>query len=87
MPIYKCSYAYDVPHYADFAVRAKNEREAKRIIEKALKDKKFDLVTGNAFYDELSDQRVFVSGPVSNAAEAFWETTLEQLIENSKKTA
>lgn len=64
MPQFKCSYAYDVPHYFDFVVSAKDEEEAERVIEEALKSGAFNEADTEPFYENTDNARVFVSGPL-----------------------
>jgi len=56
---YVVSYAYDVPHYADFTVEARNEKDALRKAKKALRAGKFTDILGQS--DESAHaHRVFV---------------------------
>ena len=65
MPRFTCSYAYDVPHYFDFTVTAKNEKEALRKCQKALEAGKlcdYDDHAGPC-YENSNSARVFVVSP------------------------
>lgn len=75
---YKCSYAYDVPHYADFIVEAESEHEAETIIEKALADDKFAGVSGDSKDSMDDNHRVFVSGELEEGEQTF-DPTLEEI--------
>lgn len=77
MPKFVCSYAHDVPCYADFVVEAKSEKAALRKIRRALKDGKFQTVETEAYWEDSRNERVFVQGL---AEEHSTETTLEQVI-------
>lgn len=84
MPKFLCSYAHDIPCYADFVVEAKSEKAAMRKIKKALRKRKFEGVNAEPWWENgPENERVFVSGP---AKPHTTETTLEQLTTaNSKK--
>ena len=60
MPKFACSYAYDVPHYADFVVEAPSREAAKAVIDQALADGRFSPVSGTAWYENQCNDRVFV---------------------------
>jgi len=63
MPKFLCSYAYDVPCYADFYVEADSEEAAEKLVQKKLKAGAFSGVTGEPFWENAGDnERVFVSG-------------------------
>ena len=56
---YVISYAYDVPHYADFLVEARNKTEALRKAKEAFLSGRFEGVRGQP--DETTrNDRVFV---------------------------
>jgi hypothetical protein len=84
MPKFVCSYAHDIPCYADFVVEAKSEKAALRKIRKALKKGKFEGVEAEPWWENgPENERVFVQGP---AKEHSTTTTLEELISaNSQK--
>jgi hypothetical protein len=67
MPRFLCSYAYDVPCYADFYVEADNEKAAEKLIQEKLEAGAFSGVVGKPFWENAGEnERVFVS---SEAAE------------------
>jgi hypothetical protein len=86
MPRFKCSYAYDVPHYFDFTVEAADEAEAEKKIAKALEDGVFGDHDDKASpcYENADDARVFVSGQDDDELPDE-ETMFETLIEQHKK--
>lgn len=53
------SYAYDLPHYADFTIEARNEEEALQLAEKALREGRFKTVAGQP-NDTVENERVFI---------------------------
>lgn len=53
------SYAYDVPHYADFLVDAKNEEEALKKAKAAFSSGRFDVVCCQPD-DTYRNEHVFV---------------------------
>lgn len=53
------SYAYDLPHYADFTIEARNEEEALELAKKALREGRFKEVAGQP-NDTVENERVFV---------------------------
>lgn len=75
---FKCSFAYDVPHYLDFTVEANSERAAKRKINAALRDGAFSGMEdkAEANYENQCHERVFVSGPATHLST---DLTLEQI--------
>ena len=75
MPVYNLSYAYDVPHYADFTIEAKNAKEALAIAKRALEQGKFSSVTGSPCIENQHSDRVFCSG----RAEAGEHAPMEEL--------
>ena len=62
MPKYLCSYAHDVPCYADFYVEAKSEEAAEKLIQERLESGAFSGVSGNPCWENAGNDRVFVSG-------------------------
>jgi len=76
MPKYCCSYAYDVPHYLDFTVEAKNKKEAERLIKAALAAGDFtkhdDVMEAN--YENQCNERVFVSDRANEQFDHFLPT-------------
>ena len=59
--LWLCSYAYDVPCYRDFVVKAENWAEAERKIGRWLKQDKFANVVAEPHWDNAPEQeRVFV---------------------------
>jgi hypothetical protein len=67
MPRFLCSYAYDVPCYADFYVEAESEEAAQKLIQEKLEAGAFSGVVGSPFWENAGEnERVFVS---SDAAE------------------
>ena len=86
MPKYKCSYAYDVPHYQDFIVEAKSIAEAQKIMDAALKVGRFENVTGEACYDNLTNERAFVSEKLA-PSEVAYDDTMENVIKAANENA
>jgi hypothetical protein len=89
MPTFVCSYAHDIPCYADFVIQAKNEKAALRKIRKCLREGKFQYVeTLPNWENEPTNQRVFVHGLAQKHSP---DTTLEELVDQghvfSPKTA
>ena len=67
MPRFLCSYAYDVPCYADFYVEAVSEEAAEKLIQEKLEAGAFSGVVGSPCWENAGEnERVFVS---SEAAE------------------
>lgn len=67
MPKYFCSYAYDIPCYADFYVEAENVTEAEKLIRQELESGAFSAVNGIPFWEGAGgNDRVFVSGKVTD---------------------
>ena len=63
MAKFLCSYAYDVPCYADFYVEADSEEAAEKLIQEKLKSGEFSGVAGEPCWENAGDnERVFVSG-------------------------
>ena len=63
---FNCSYAFDVPCYFDFSVRARNEEHAEQLCQQALKQGVFDDQTADANWDLSDNTRVFVSAERPN---------------------
>ena len=77
MPLFNCSYAYDIACFKDFVVEAKNEKTALRQIRKALREGRFENVSADPCWENGSDnERVFVQGPATEFAPT---TTLDEL--------
>lgn len=77
MSKFLCSYAHDIPCYADFVVEAKSEKAALRKIRRALAEGKFEGVDAEPWWENgPENERVFVQG---SAKPHSTETTLEQL--------
>jgi hypothetical protein len=78
MPKFICSYAHDIPCYADFVVEAKSEKAALRKIRKALRQGKFETTETQPYWENGPDnERVFVQGPATKYSPT---TTLEELV-------
>jgi hypothetical protein len=78
MPKFNCSYAYDIACFADFVVEAKSELAARRKIEKALREGRFEKVTPNPCWETgATNERVLVHGPRTRNEPA---VTLEELV-------
>ena len=81
MPKFVCSYAYDVPCFADFVVEAKSERAALRLIRKALREGKFANIHAEPCWENgPSNERVFIQGEATEHAPSttFAELTGDQ---------
>lgn len=81
-----CSYAYDVPHYYDFVVEVADhvgeagaEKYAQELDEKALAEELFADKAGSPSYENIDNERVFVSGPANDNVEGDYEPVLERL--------
>ena len=62
MPKFFCSYAYDVPCYADFHVEADSEEAAEKLIQEKLEAGAFSGVAGSPCWENAGEnERVFVS--------------------------
>lgn len=62
MPKFLCSYAYDVPCYADFYVEADSEEAAEKLIQEKLEAGVFSGVVGRPCWENAGEiERVFVS--------------------------
>jgi len=59
------SYAYDIPHYADFIIEAKDADDAMARATAALALGKFDTVEGDVCYDNIWAKRVFLQRPAT----------------------
>ena len=77
MPKFVCSYAYDVPCFADFTVEAESEAQALRLCKAAFAADKFNDVQCEANWGNDHNHRVFVQG---EAADYSPDTTLGDLI-------
>ena len=63
MPKFLCSYAYDVPCYADFYVEADTEEAAEKLIQEKFEAGAFSGVVGKPCWENAGEnERVFVSG-------------------------
>ena len=63
MPKFLCSYAYDVPCYADFYVEADTEEAAAQLIQEKFEAGAFSGVVGKPCWENAGEnERVFVSG-------------------------
>lgn len=85
MPKFNCSYAYDIPHYVDFVVEAENEADAEKKIQAALSDKSFSGATGDSCWENMCNERVFISGEIDESTDDYIaDKTMDQLIEETK---
>lgn len=80
MPKYLCSYAYDVPHYADFTIEAADRKEAEKKIQAALKAGRFQ----NVECEEPAEiapvsHRVFVQFKITSAEDTDACPTMAEL--------
>ena len=75
MPKFLCTYAHDIPCYADFVVEAKSELAAMRKLKKALREKKFEGVDADPWWENgPENERIFVQGvATSNSTETTFE--------------
>ena len=80
MPKFLCSYAYDVPHYADFTVEAKDISEAEQIVQTVLQNGYFYQVQGQPD-DMHQNKRVLVYGHADDRT----RPTMQQLIDENKQ--
>lgn len=79
MPKFVCSYAHDIPCFADFIVEVESEAEAQTQIAQALREGKFATVDAEPWWENgPANERVFVLRP---AAEGDAYPTLAKLIE------
>ena len=77
MPLFNCSYAYDIACFKDFVVEASNAKVAQRKIRKALREGLFENVSAAPCWENGCDnERVFVQGPATEPAPA---NTLDEL--------
>jgi hypothetical protein len=67
---FRMSYAYDVPHYLDFVVQARSQAEAERLAQEALDNGVFTDEAGEAYWENLHGDRVFVETADYPEAEA-----------------
>lgn len=77
MPKYIYTYAYKVPHYRDFVIEAKNQREARKTAKQALKDGRFENVHGHTDDSPRSNERVFILRKAD--ADDTYQLTLDEL--------
>ena len=71
MPRFLCSYAYDVPCYADFYVEAASEEAAEKLIQEKLEAGAFSGVVGNPCWENAGEnERVFLSGEAAEDDDA-----------------
>jgi hypothetical protein len=83
MPKFFCSYAYDVPCYADFHVEAESEDAAQKLIQEKLESGAFSGVSGSPFWENAGEnERVFVSGEVSHEDNPI--VSLDELLAEAK---
>jgi hypothetical protein len=82
MPKFSLSYAYDVPHYADFIVEAPTKEEALRIATEALNAGKFSHVTGTECIENMNGDRVFLQEeePLDESESGYFDPTLDELL-------
>lgn len=59
---FSMSYAYDIPHYADFTVLATDKAHAERIAKRALRAGCFAKVGGEPCHDNAKGDRIFSAG-------------------------
>ena len=76
---FACHYAYDIPQYADFRVKAKNMADAERKVVAAFRAGKFERVRGEAWGNE-EEHRVSVNG----VADVLDMPTMQKLCQNTK---
>lgn len=82
MPKFICSYAHDIPCFADFIVEAHSERAALRKLQRVLKAGRFDNVDPTPCWENgPTNERVFVQGKATEHAPT---TTLEEIINERK---
>lgn len=75
MPTFCCTYAYDVPHYADFVVEAPNAKAALRQCQRSLRAGRFADVIGEE-YGDTSNERVFVLGQDRGSKQSQYRSAL-----------
>jgi hypothetical protein len=83
MPKYKMSYAYDVPHYADFVLEAATEEEAEALANKRLEAGGFNNVIGVSSGGP-EEERVFSAGEAEPDNE---DQTMDELTGEGAKDA
>ena len=66
---YVISYSYNLPHYADFVVEARNQKEALRKAKQSLREGRFKEMGGQP-NDTVEDERVFVLKPADEDDES-----------------
>ncbi len=76
------SYAYDIPHYADFTIDAPTEDAALAFAVAALDAGKLRDILGDPDHESDTDHRVFVQSETDPEDDSI--PTMEALIENSK---
>lgn len=60
MPKFKCTFTYDVPHYAEFVIEAKDAKEAEFKIKRAFQKGKFNDVEAEPDYDCTTGSKVYL---------------------------
>lgn len=73
---YICAYAYDMPHYADFVVKARTKSQAQKIINVAVKTGQLKHVEGESD-GSSTNERGFVMG--LHPAESILKPSLSNL--------
>jgi hypothetical protein len=82
MPRFLCSYAYDVPCYADFYVEADSEEAAEKLIQEKLEAGAFSGAVGDPCWENAGEnERVFVSSEAAEGDDA--GILLEELLADS----
>jgi hypothetical protein len=83
MAKFLCSYAYDIPCYADFYVEAENEEAAEKLIQEKLEAGAFSGVVGNRCWENAGEnERVFASSEA--AADDDAGVSLDDLLAGSQ---
>lgn len=79
MPKYLMTYAYDVPHYADFIVEARTRGQALDKAEKQMRAGKFRGVEGTAYSGQADNHRIVLrdESPREGSGD---DPTMEELI-------
>ena len=67
MAKFSFTYAYDVTHYADFAMEAKTEEQALDLAKAAIERGELDNVYGEPQPGEKHEQRVFSNGVLTRS--------------------
>jgi hypothetical protein len=84
MPKFLCSYAYDVPCYADFWVEAPDEAAAEKLIQEKLEGGAFSGIVGSPCWENAGEnERVFVSGEAAEDDDP--GVSLDELLSESPK--